>query len=661
MSESQLQEHESARRELAVVVNDDRTQLTLLGWLLRHAGLDVRCFSDSESALAAFGEGVQPDVVITDIYMSGIDGWRFCQLLRSHEYPSLNKVPVLVVSAIFSGSEVRRIATELGANAFLAVPVDGRRFVEKVRLLLRGEKPDEKPRVLIVEDSRSLAEHIKKGFEGGGYHAEAVLTGRAAADAFAADLWDIVLIDYYLPDMMGDQLLTDFMRQRPDAVCVMMTTDSRPELALAWIKAGAAAYLQKPFMVDYLLAVCDGTRRQRALLSVQDRLEVRTRELRESEEKYRELVESIDDVIFAIAPSGLVSYISPALFRLAGYQPVELVGKPFESFFYVDDGGLWQECRQSLVVGAARSIELRMVAKSGKIKWVQLSCRMTPGASGDEIAGRLTDITDKRLAQVHADALARADKMISLGILVSGMAHEINNPNNFIMLNGGLVAESWQDVLPILEAHYQAQGDFNMAGINYSVMRDDLPKLMAGIQEGSERIKRIIDDLTRFSRMEPPDLSQKVDVNKVVAAAISLLGSLIKRSPGCFRVEYDESIPCVYGSSQRIEQVVINLVQNACQSLRESSQGVTVTTVRPSDGSGVIIKVEDDGCGISDEHLKHITDPFYTTKRVAGGVGLGLSVSAEIVREHGGELTFTSVVGKGTIATVTLPLRPVSA
>jgi polar amino acid transport system substrate-binding protein len=286
---------------------------------------------------------------------------------------------------------------------------------------------------------------------------------------------------------------------------------------------------------------------------------------------------------------------------------------------------------------------------------------MTQGTSGLEIAGRLTDITDKRLAQIHADALARADKMISLGILVSGMAHEINNPNNFIMLNGGIVAEAWQDIIPVLEAHYQAHGDFPMAGINYSVMRDDLPKLMVGIQEGAVRIKRIIDDLTRFSRMEPPDLSQKVDINKVVAAAVSLLGSLIKRSPGCLQVHYDESIPCVYGSSQRIEQVIINLIQNACQALRETSLGVKVTTVRPKDWSGVIIRVEDDGCGISQEHLQHITDPFFTTKRVSGGVGLGLSVSSEIVREHGGELTFSSVFGKGTVATVTLPIKPVSA
>ena len=122
----------------AVVVNDDATQLNVLAGLVRKAGLDPLVFDGAEKALLEMDRDHPPALVVTDVHMPGIDGWRFCRLLRSPEYTAFNHIPILVVSAIFAGEEPNRIAADLGAEAFLPSPVDGRRFVGLVREILNG-------------------------------------------------------------------------------------------------------------------------------------------------------------------------------------------------------------------------------------------------------------------------------------------------------------------------------------------------------------------------------------------------------------------------------------------------------------------------------------------------------------------------------------------
>ena len=200
---------------LVVVVNDDPTQLNVLSGLVRKAGLEPRAFTGAEAALADMSAcagtadrdpGALPDLVVTDLYMPGLDGWRFCRLLRSPEYAAFNQVPILVVSATFAGDETDRIAADLGAEAFLPSPVDGKRFIEQVRAILSGKRVRTPLRVLIVEDSKTLAGILKKAFAANGYQADTALTARAAAEAFAKTTYDVAVLDYHLPDGSGDAL-----------------------------------------------------------------------------------------------------------------------------------------------------------------------------------------------------------------------------------------------------------------------------------------------------------------------------------------------------------------------------------------------------------------------------------------------------------------------
>ena len=253
--------------------------------------------------------------------------------------------------------------------------------------------------------------------------------------------------------------------------------------------------------------------------------------------------------------------------------------------------------------------------------------------------------------------LAQADKMISLGILVSGVAHEINNPNNFIMLNAPLLKDVWQSIIPVLENHYSRQGDFMVAGLPYSEMKSEVPHLLNGIEEGARRIQRIVKDLKEYSRRDQEIMEESISINDVIRQSIKLLDPLIKKSTRKFSVTYDANLPMIKGNSQKLGQVVVNLVQNACQAIPDIEKGIYVATSLDEKMGDVIIAVEDEGVGIPENIIPHIMDPFFTTKRDTGGTGLGLAVSANIIKEHGGKLEVSSETGKNSVFKVRLPIR----
>jgi len=306
------------------LVNDDPVQLSLLSRILERAGLEVRAYASAEAALGAMDRERPPSLVLTDLYMPGIDGWRFCRLLRSPEFASFNAVPILVVSATYAGDEPDRIAADLGAESFLSAPVDPLLLTQRVRAILEGRQVRSLPRVLVVEDSRTLAGMLRTAFNGHGYQADTASTVAEALAAFRGAPYDVAVLDYHLPDGLGDTLLDDFRTLRPTCVCLMMTTDPGPELALDWMKRGAADYLRKPFQVDFLLELCARARRERALLRVQDMLEQRTRELRLSEEKSRQaavfarhILDSTDAHLAVVDGQGTILDVNEAWRRFA--------------------------------------------------------------------------------------------------------------------------------------------------------------------------------------------------------------------------------------------------------------------------------------------------------------------------------------------------------
>jgi C4-dicarboxylate-specific signal transduction histidine kinase len=258
-------------------------------------------------------------------------------------------------------------------------------------------------------------------------------------------------------------------------------------------------------------------------------------------------------------------------------------------------------------------------------------------------------------AAVREQQLRQADKMVSLGILVSGVAHEINNPNGLIALNLGLLTDAWGKALPVLDAYYAENGDFSLGAMNYSELREQMPILLADAASSSDRIKAIVDDLKGFSRKSDERLDEIVDVNRVVRASVNLVSNHLKKATRHLTIEMAPDLPPVRGNERRLEQVVINLLLNACDALETPEAPIRVVT--RTDAGQVMVEVIDGGRGIAPADLPHIMDPFFTTRRNAGGTGLGLSVSAGIIEEHRGTLKLESEPGAGATARIVLPAQ----
>ncbi len=276
---------------------------------------------------------------------------------------------------------------------------------------------------------------------------------------------------------------------------------------------------------------------------------------------------------------------------------------------------------------------------------------------------RLKELNENLEAQVRSrteelkqsfESIRQADKMASLGILVSGVAHEINNPASFIRMNIGVLEEIWRDLLPMLDKKGQ-EGDLWIAGMPFKYARTSIPKLLCGIHQGAERVSTIVCNLKDYARQSPLDMGGTVDINTALAASLELLANPLNTATRNLRVEMGEGLPMFRGDLRRIEQVLVNLIQNAYQALASRNRGIHMRTFQ-SDGF-VCFEIEDQGRGIAAEHLKHVCDPFFTTKRDQGGTGLGLSVSAGIVEEHRGVMDIVSVLGNGTRVRLMFPVQ----
>jgi signal transduction histidine kinase len=250
--------------------------------------------------------------------------------------------------------------------------------------------------------------------------------------------------------------------------------------------------------------------------------------------------------------------------------------------------------------------------------------------------------------------LIQANKMTALGTLVSGVAHEINNPNQVVLMNAEVVARGWDDAICLLDSYEQDAGDFSLAGLPYREARIAFGPLIREVEASARRIQRILTDLKDFVRPSEKT-NESFKLNDVVDHAIRLLGHAIQKRTDVFHVRLAERLPYVTGNPQQMEQVVVNLVMNALEALPGRDHAVEITTAFDREQRAVLFEVRDEGVGIPREHLSHLGEPFFTTKEANGGTGLGLAITSSLVHSHNGRIEFSSEPGKGARAIVILP------
>ena len=272
-----------------------------------------------------------------------------------------------------------------------------------------------------------------------------------------------------------------------------------------------------------------------------------------------------------------------------------------------------------------------------------------------EVDGIMEFYRDVTLEMTYEQQLQQADKLASLGQLVSGIGHEINNPNQFIRGNIKILKQSLEDLMPIVDEYFTAHGDLKIAKLNYDFWRKNIMMLVDDMDHGSQRIKGIVEGLRTFARKDEGLLVDTIDINTLIEASARLVHNEVHKRAD-IRLDLAEGLPVLTGNAQKIEQILVNLLVNAGQAMRDDVRGLITVRTRAEDAD-VVFEIEDNGIGMNDKTLKQIFDPFFTTKRAKGGTGLGLAIAYRIIEEHGGSITVKSKQGAGTTFTVRIPAK----
>lgn len=390
-------------------------------------------------------------------------------------------------------------------------------------------------------------------------------------------------------------------------------------------------------------------------------------EREEEGRKYRAIFEKALEGIYRSTAAGRFLEANREMARILGYDSPEDLMDSVTNIgrqLYCDPDDRERVFSIIRREGVIKDFETRMRRKDGSEIWVEFNARSEKDEEGRTvfIEGKLTDITARkdaeRKAELRRQKMIQADKMASLGVLVAGVAHEINNPNSFLTLNLPLLRDIWADALHVLDDYQDEHGDFVLGGLEYSELRQQMPLLLQGMVDGSERIKDIVSRLKDYSRQRPEGEREATDLNNVVAGALAFVRHKLKQAAPGYLVRLAPEPTLVEADPQRMIQVLINLLVNACEAVPVSGGEITVQVLsrHGEDQAWAGVEVRDNGCGIDPLDLKYIQDPFFTTKREQGGTGLGLSISSAIMHDHGGRLEFSSRPGQGTTVRMLLPM-----
>lgn len=408
------------------------------------------------------------------------------------------------------------------------------------------------------------------------------------------------------------------------------------------------------------------------LLQYEVALEEKNAKLEESQGFILSVLTSISDILVVCDRSGRIEEVNRSLEDFCGRPLAELRGTPFVALLADPQAAVLVQEMFGLRAGAAvHDLELALRAADGSAVPVSLNC--TPRYSsvgksqGVVITGRPVGELRKAysaLRQAHEDLkrtqqqLLHSEKMASLGRLVAGVAHELNNPISFVLGNTHALRRYAGRLAEYLNAvHGGVQGEA-LDDLRHQLRIDrilaDLDSLIEGTVEGAERTRDIVDGLKRFSALDREE-NAPFDLAGVIQRSVTWV---CKAAPERFAVEL--LLPpglVVLGSPGQMQQVVMNLVQNACDA--SAGQAAPALQIRGEvQGGDVVLRFHDNGPGIESQHLAHIFDPFFTTKPVGRGTGLGLSISYGIVERHGGQLLAGNHVAGGAEFVLRLPLAP---
>jgi two-component system sensor histidine kinase HupT/HoxJ len=395
------------------------------------------------------------------------------------------------------------------------------------------------------------------------------------------------------------------------------------------------------------------------LIQYEVELEEKNSALEEAQRFITSVLSAVSDILVVCDPQGLIQQANLAFLRLTDFAEVDLVGRPVTEVLAADFETLtlctWIEA------GRGQDREVRFRNRDGGVtEPVALNCATRYDHRGLPAGVVLTGRPVGELRRAY-EALKRAqaqlvqqEKMASLGRLIAGVAHELNNPISFVYGNVHALAKYRDRLSRYLDAIHAGVPDEERERLRQTLRIDglmaDLPQLIEGTAEGAQRVADIVKSLKRLS-FSDTGAPESVDLAEVAAKAVAWAAPKRHGRPRLTE-NWPGPLP-VRGHAGQLHQVMVNLIENAVDAARGE-----VWLAGRVDGDSVVLTVEDDGPGIAPTQLNQVFDPFFTTKPVGQGTGLGLWISYGIVRDHGGTLEAANRDGGGARFTLTLPAAP---
>ena len=371
-------------------------------------------------------------------------------------------------------------------------------------------------------------------------------------------------------------------------------------------------------------------RYQGALMDITARREMERR-LHKQQEFARRLVDNFPDLILVLDAQAHYTFVSPRCLEVLGYEVEDTRDMQFGGRTHPEDLPALMNLYGDIVQGRKNfgSLEVRVRHKQGD--WRRILFNFSPLSDesnkieGVVLSGR--DVTDlKRLEE----QLIQAEKLAAMGQMLAGVAHELNNP---------LTA-----ILGVTELVREREG-----------LDDSMKRQLDLTHRQARRAARIVQNLLEFSRPASPQ-KKPVDLNSIIERTLQLHEHSLRRNQVAVDFTPETNLPVVVGDANQLIQVLLNLITNAEQAIREVRESGRIRIRLAPLSRNVVITVQDDGVGIPPESLPKLFDPFYTTKRPGGGTGLGLSICLSIVREHGGTIEAESLPGGGSAFKIYLPV-----
>jgi signal transduction histidine kinase/DNA-binding response OmpR family regulator len=702
------------------LVDDEPLVLRALERTLRQEGYEIRSFSGPVEALAALRTD-RPDCIISDYYMPRTDGLMFFDQVQSL-YPEVSRVLLTgghiddrVHAALEHGGIHVLIQKPWHLESLREMMEHVRAGRKGVSVLRRSkQKLEERPAcsrsapeievcrvagatVLVVDDNVNFLDLLKTWLERLGYRTLTAQSLERALEIARATPPDVMIVDLIVPGHNGIRLVGALRDLYPRVPVVAITGSRDRNLAVEAFRQGATCFLYKPFELDTLEATIHRCLQLGGLFS--DGLS-------------KPEISAVMEVHHAIA-SGMTG---SRLLDILMQEMIRYTRADAASVLLVEPGGETMRIAASFGLEERVVREERVVVGEGISGWVvehnesqvvigsteddprlRGKTRKRPASAGmclpmrgrDRVVGALCVTHYQReelfsrdavdlgilLAGEVARALDRAevtekkadlersmmrrDKLVTIGELASGVAHEINNPLGFVNSNISSMQEYLNELIPVLARLVPGDDgpDARAAQaaaqkIDLGFILQDLPVCLNETLDGLKRVLKIVGDLKNFARDDTEE-KEVADINQIIDGAVNILWNQIKYKAELVREFADlPGIPC-YPS--QLGQVFLNLLHNAAQAIESDGRIVVRTQI---DNGRVLIEVEDNGNGMRPEVLEKVFEPFYTTKPRGVGTGLGLSIAKKIIGRHAGTIDVTSGEGRGTSFRIEIPVSP---